>query len=379
MTSLNFASLPLRESGGERYPKNSTRVTGRAAVKGSSSTEEVITSCLEDIARLTDTFHELHCAAVLRGIDGTAFSLNASGEPVSASVLSRELSAPIYDAEGVPMAHIAVDPNDVDLPASTETLLRAFIQSAARAVSERWFRLCYCRQWIMAALRQDGSHTFILLALDRNQRLIGADRHAREFLEAQGRKFEAHATLAALFRGDITALRGRRYCDTAVSLQSCDDGVLWSALITPPAVAGEQGREHERLLLHARPRLDVLRCGLVSTDQERWRGLPPRMLRRIEEYIDAHLEAPLNVNELAANLGVSTSYFARSFRHAVGLTPHGYVMRRRLSRAKELLANTDLALVEIALATGFADHSHFSRRFHQLIGLPPKTFRVQHR
>ena len=377
--SLNSASLPPGELGGERYAQNSTRVNERAATKGSSPTEKVIASCREDIARLTQIFHELHCAAVLRGIDGTAFSLSASGEPASASVLSRELSAPIYDAEGVPMAHIAVDPNNADLPASTETLLRAFIQSAARALSERWFRLCYCRQWIMAALRQDGSHTFILLALDRNQRLIGADRQGREFLEALGRNFEAHATLAALFRGDITALRGRRYCDTAVSLQSCDDGALWSVLITPPAVAGEQGREREQLLLHARPRLDVLRCGLVSAEQERRRGLPPRMLRRIEEYVDAHLEAPLNVDGLAVNLGMSTSNFARSFRHAVGLTPHGYVMRRRLSRAKELLANTDLALVEIALATGFADQSHFSRRFHQLVGLPPKAFRAQHR
>jgi AraC family transcriptional regulator len=103
------------------------------------------------------------------------------------------------------------------------------------------------------------------------------------------------------------------------------------------------------------------------------------MLRSIEEYIDLHLEKDLSVEDLAAHLGISTSYFARSFRSSVGLAPHAYVMRRRLLRAQELLASTDLPLIDIALATGFADQSHFCRRFHQMTGMPPRTFRLQHR
>jgi AraC family transcriptional regulator len=55
------------------------------------------------------------------------------------------------------------------------------------------------------------------------------------------------------------------------------------------------------------------------------------------------------------------------------------VMRRRLLRAQELLASTELPLIDIALATGFADQSHFSRRFHQMMGVPPRAFRLQHR
>jgi AraC family transcriptional regulator len=55
------------------------------------------------------------------------------------------------------------------------------------------------------------------------------------------------------------------------------------------------------------------------------------------------------------------------------------VMRRRLLRAQELLASTELPLIDIALATGFADQSHFSRRFHQMTGVPPRAFRLQHR
>jgi AraC family transcriptional regulator len=103
------------------------------------------------------------------------------------------------------------------------------------------------------------------------------------------------------------------------------------------------------------------------------------MLRSIEEYIDLHLEKELSVEGLASHLGISTSHFARSFRCSVGLAPHAYMMRRRLLRAQELLASTDLPLIDIALATGFADQSHFCRRFHQMTGMPPRTFRLQQR
>ena len=108
-------------------------------------------------------------------------------------------------------------------------------------------------------------------------------------------------------------------------------------------------------------------------------GLAPRILRRVEEHIDAHLDSALNIAELAANVGISVSHFSRSFFRSVGLTPHRYVMRRRLTRAHDLLAQTDLAVAEVALATGFADQSHFCRRFREFTGLPPRSFRMQHR
>ena len=73
------------------------------------------------------------------------------------------------------------------------------------------------------------------------------------------------------------------------------------------------------------------------------------------------------------------SHFARAFRDSVGLTPHSYIVRRRLLQAQELLAKTEQPLAEIALSTGFADQSHFTRRFHQFVGLPPRKFRAQHR
>jgi AraC family transcriptional regulator len=150
-------------------------------------------------------------------------------------------------------------------------------------------------------------------------------------------------------------------------------------LITPPDLGAVQGRSRERLQVHTRPRLDALDTGTIAAEQEQRCGLPARMLKGIQEHIDVHLEKALSVEELASHLGISPSYFARSFRSSVGLTPHAYVMFRRLLRAQELLASTDLPLIDIALTTGFADQSHFSRRFHQMTGVPPRAFRLQHR
>jgi AraC family transcriptional regulator len=289
------------------------------------------------------------------------------------------VSAPIYDYDGSAMASIALFENAGLIVEPTEHILRVLIRSTARAMSERWFRLFHRREWIIAGRREDETHTSIILAVDRSRKLIGADHAAREFLKTTGRRFEPGLTIAEFFGCDFTPGRGRRYCDVALRLQSSDSSSPWLALITPPDLGAVQGRSQERLQVHTRPRLDALDSGTIAAEREQRGGLPARMLRSIEEYIDLHLEKDLSVEELASHLGISPSYFARSFRSSVGLAPHAYVMRRRLLRAQELLANTDLPLIDIALATGFADQSHFSRRFHQMTGVPPRAFRLQHR
>jgi len=104
-------------------------------------------------------------------------------------------------------------------------------------------------------------------------------------------------------------------------------------------------------------------------------GLAPRVLRRVKEYIDARVDERISVEALAALANLSVCYFVRAFKRSVGVTPHDYVIRRRVERARELLSDTDLSLSEIALAAGFADQSHCARRFRQHVGMSPRAYR----
>jgi AraC-like DNA-binding protein len=337
--------------------------------------------CREEICRLARIVRELPCDALLRGTDGSVIPLSTTGDLENAAPISCEptVSEPIHDCDGSTMASIALFEKAGCIAEPTAHVLRVLIRSTARSMSERWFRLFHRRDWIVAARREGETHISIALAVDRSRTLIGADHAAREFLETTGRRFEPGLSITEFFGCDFTPGRGRRYCDVALRLQSSDASSPWLALITPPDLGAVQGRSQERLQVHTRPRLDVLDTEIIAAEQEQRCGLPARMLRCIEAYINVHLEKALTVEELASHLGISPSYFARSFRSSVGLPPHAYVMRRRLLRAQELLSSTELPLTDIALATGFADQSHFSRRFHEMTGMPPRTFRIQHR
>jgi AraC-like DNA-binding protein len=338
-------------------------------------------ACREEICRLARLVRELSCHTLLRGTDGSVIPLSTRGDLEISAALTREptVSTPIYDHEGSAMASIALLERSGCIAEPTERVLRVLISSTARAMSERWFRLYHRREWIIAARREDESHTSITLAVDCGRTLIGADHAARELLETTGRRFEPGSSMSEFFSGDFMPGRGRHYCDVALRLQSRDGPSPWLALITPPDLGAVQGRSRERLQVHTRPRLDALDSEIIAAEQEQHGGIPARMRRRIEEYIDVHLEKDLSVEALASQFGISPSYFARSFRSSVGLAPHAYVMRRRILRAQELLASTELPLADITLATGFADQSHFCLRFHEMTGVPPRTFRFQHR
>jgi AraC family transcriptional regulator len=105
------------------------------------------------------------------------------------------------------------------------------------------------------------------------------------------------------------------------------------------------------------------------------RGLPPKTLRTILDDIDANLEGDLSLQHLAGVAGMSLDGFIRVFKQSTGVPPHRYILRKRVERAQALLGNPALSLAEIALRTGFADQSHFSRMFHRLTGLAPRQYR----
>jgi AraC-like DNA-binding protein len=104
-------------------------------------------------------------------------------------------------------------------------------------------------------------------------------------------------------------------------------------------------------------------------------GLPPRVLRRVREFIEANLERNLSIKVLAATAGLSIYHFARAFKQSLGRPPHDYVVQCRVRRVQHFLADTDLPLSEIALASGFSDPSHCVRRFRERVGITPNHYR----
>jgi AraC family transcriptional regulator len=100
-------------------------------------------------------------------------------------------------------------------------------------------------------------------------------------------------------------------------------------------------------------------------------------MRRVIEYIEDNLEGDLSLQAMAAEVDISPLYLARAFKAAVGQSPHQYVLARRIERAKELLRNTDLPVVDVALSSGFSSQSHLSHWFIRQVGVSPAVYRRQ--
>jgi methylglyoxal synthase len=128
---------------------------------------------------------------------------------------------------------------------------------------------------------------------------------------------------------------------------------------------------------------DGERLGTVAVLSERlWHGavlpegsLPGHKLRRVSEFIEAHIDQPIRLRQLAATAGVSPFHFHRQFRRATGLTPHQYTVQRRIEHAKLLLSTSELPLVEVAARVGFSDQSRFTTTFRRMMSTTPGNYR----
>jgi AraC-like DNA-binding protein/nicotinamidase-related amidase len=104
-------------------------------------------------------------------------------------------------------------------------------------------------------------------------------------------------------------------------------------------------------------------------------GLAGAVLRRALHHIDSHLHEAIPVQTLAALARLSVPHFSRAFSRSMGVSPHRYLMQRRVQRASQLLLDTEQAASEIALLTGFADQSHMIRCFVRETGQTPRAYR----
>jgi AraC family transcriptional regulator len=104
-------------------------------------------------------------------------------------------------------------------------------------------------------------------------------------------------------------------------------------------------------------------------------GLGSARLRRIKELIHTKMEDDLSLDEMAQAVGLSTAHFARMFRKSTGETPHQYVLRQRLERAKEMLHAPDARVLDVAVACGFKTQQHFAQVFRDVWGVSPTEYR----
>ena len=107
-------------------------------------------------------------------------------------------------------------------------------------------------------------------------------------------------------------------------------------------------------------------------------GLPPSRIRRIEDFVTAHLGSRvdrLGLDALAAEAELSAYHFARLFTQSMGESPHAYVLRRRVEKAMALLRETSKSIIEVGLEVGFTNHSHFTMQFRKIVGSTPSAYR----
>lgn len=108
-------------------------------------------------------------------------------------------------------------------------------------------------------------------------------------------------------------------------------------------------------------------------------GLAPGPLRRVREHVESHLAEKIGLTELAAIAKLSDCHFSRVFKQSVGVSPHRYIMTRRIAAAARLMQDCDRPLIEISHAVGFSDQSHFTRVFVDVMGETPGVYQWRHR
>jgi AraC family transcriptional regulator len=104
-------------------------------------------------------------------------------------------------------------------------------------------------------------------------------------------------------------------------------------------------------------------------------GLPRARLNRVMEYIEANLDREIALTALAETAGMSAHYFAELFKQSVHISPHQYVLRRKIARAQNLLNDPGITVFEAAIRSGFSDQSHFTKTFRHIVGVTPTVYR----
>jgi len=257
----------------------------------------------------------------------------------------------------------------------THRLALAATKIAARAAEERLFREFFKNVWTIAAMPSDDSNPALLLAVDSDLRILGADRTARMLFGLDDDRLNRGVPLSAIFDFNRSAFRYNHEQDVPARFNA-EDAEDWRVLITPPLCRWRAGCSSAEVAIHSRPRISMLHNVLLPGPAPEMRGgLPPVRTQRIFEYIASNLDQPIRLETLAEMAGFSVQHFSRTFKESVGMSPHRYILQCRIERAQHMLRNTQRPLSEIAQLAGFFDQSHLSKHFRRMTGMSPSAIR----
>jgi AraC family transcriptional regulator len=126
-------------------------------------------------------------------------------------------------------------------------------------------------------------------------------------------------------------------------------------------------------------KVQISRQAISTPCQTTTGGLSGWQIRRIVEFIDCHLHDTIRVERLSEIAGLSATYFYRTFRRSFGVSPHAYLTRRRIERARHLILTSNMQLSQIAQECGFNDQAHLCRNFREQVGMSPATWRRENK
>lgn len=232
-------------------------------------------------------------------------------------------------------------------------------------------------------LEEVGQHAEPRLARDRPCPIGYMPKHmlfAPAGLEVWGYSADARYVRDVTLTFDVTQMEERlhtRFDSTALAtprLRFVDDRV-WSLA---ELLANAVGDPDPSMQLYGEGLAAALAACLFARPREPNagdKGLAPAQLRRVLEYLDAHLPAHVSLPDLAVLAGLSQWHFCRAFKASTGMAPYRWQLEERVRRAQLLLMDTGASVELVGEATGFANAAHFGRIFRKLTGATPAAWR----
>jgi AraC family transcriptional regulator len=272
----------------------------------------------------------------------------------------------------------------------------AMASSEARVLPTRWRAATEARREFGAETLAD-THVVKIVLRNMNIRLSVAGRTVQDGVAMPGMLHvtEPRARVRCLFRGpyDVLHLRvpNQLIAECAGDMRGpqttglcCGKALMKDPLVERLARALLEANQLDSSLgpiyadsisLAIVARLLASGSGAASFERVKAVGLTQWRLKRVIDYVEANLDKPVTLADVASAVGLSRMHFAAQFRAATGMRPHEYLLRRRVERAQQMLVETGQSVVDVALSVGFQTQSHFTTVFKRFAGQPPRAWR----